>query len=117
MPKNAVLVMGTRGTISEVAVQPPYFNPMTGNQNVSFSFTTYGSQTATVTITFLNTESLSVVRTITIPSQAQGVVNVLWDGRSDSGSRVASGTYLVTATVTDPLGNTAKSQILSTVAY
>ena len=48
---------------------------------------------------------------------AKGISIVPWDGKADNGMWVAPGTYTVTVTVTDAVGNQVKGQILSTVQY
>jgi flagellar hook assembly protein FlgD len=70
-----------------------------------------------VTITLMNMESRSVLRTITRPTQAPGIISIPWDGRADNGQPVAPGRYLVTAYVRDPRGHEVTRQILGAVQY
>ena len=68
-PKSAVVVFGRTPVVSNVQVTPAYYAPANGSQTVSFTLATYRSQPAAVTVSFLNQNSLSTLRTITIPSQ------------------------------------------------
>jgi flagellar hook assembly protein FlgD len=115
--KNALVVYGTKPVLSAVAVAPPVFGPAVGSQTVWFNLSTYQNQPVDVTITFLNQSSLSILRTLHLTGQAPGTVTAVWDGRADNGMLVAPGSYLVTATVTDGLGNQVSGQILTTIQY
>jgi flagellar hook assembly protein FlgD len=116
-PLGAVMVFGRIPSVTNVHVTPPDFGPMNGTQVASFTLATYQSQAVAVTVSFLNQTSLSTLRTISIPSQAPGNINVTWDGRADDGSLVAPGSYTVTVTAVDSLGNVGKGQILTRVEY
>ncbi len=117
--KNAVVVFGTKPAItnSTVTVTPAFYNPQKGNQTISFGLSTFQNQTVNVTSTFLNQSSLSVLRTINLTNVSPGTVNITWNGKGDNGLWVAPGNYLVTVQVTNSLGNTVSSQILTTVRY
>ncbi|KAA0255549.1 MAG: hypothetical protein EDX89_05660 [Acidobacteria bacterium] len=115
--QNAVVVFGIKPTITGLGVTPAYFEPLKGSQTVSFTLATYQSQTASVTVTFQNQASLSVLKTLTAPAQSPGPVSLVWDGRADNGMYVAAGPYTVTATVLDSLGNEVRSQVLTMVYY
>ena len=115
--KNAVVLYGSKPGITAVAVTPPIYGPVAGNQTISYTLATTLGQTATVTVTFMNQDSLSVLRTITVPSVVAGARTVLWDGKADNGMWVAPGYYTVTVLATDPIGNQASGQILTTVQY
>jgi flagellar hook assembly protein FlgD len=115
--KNAVVVYGTKPVLSAVAVGPPVFGPAVGTQTVWFNLSTYQNQPVDMTITFLNQSSLSILRTLHLTGQMPGTVAAVWDGRADNGMLVAPGSYLVTATVTDGLGNQVSGQILTTIQY
>jgi flagellar hook assembly protein FlgD len=54
-----------------------------------------------------------VLKTISLPQAAPGVVSATWDGRSDGGRRVAPGIYTVTVTVIDSAGQKASGEILT----
>jgi len=116
-PENAVVVYGTRATISSVSVNPPYYGPAAGTQTVSFTLSTYQSQNAAIEIAFKNQNSGSVLRTISQAAQGPGPVSLTWDGRADNGMWVAPGVYIVTVNVTDPLGNRAIGHTLTQVRY
>lgn len=116
--QNAVVVYGTKPVISGslVTVSPPVFMPGTGNQSVNFTLSTYQNQQATVTVTYMNQSSLSVLRTITA-NVSPGAVSIPFDGRADNNMWVAPGDYLVTATVVDSIGNRVSAQILTSIQY
>jgi len=114
---NAVVVFGTKPTVSNVRATPPFYSPAAGSQTVEFDLATYQSQAASITITFLNQTSLSVLRTLTLSNQAPGHVTRTWDGKADNGMAVAPGLYTITVAATDGLGNQVKGQILTTLAY
>jgi parallel beta-helix repeat protein len=115
--KNAVVRTGTAPTVSNVAVTPPMYSPNSGTQSIAFDLTTYQSTGASVAITFRNMESNSVLRTVNLTGQSPGHIVASWDGKADNGMFVAPGTYEVTVTVTDYLGNVVKGQILTTIQY
>jgi flagellar hook assembly protein FlgD len=116
-PVNGVVVYGRKPVVATIRVTPPNFGPANGTQAVTFTLATYQSQTAAVTVSFLNQSSLSTLRTISIPAQAPGNVSVTWDGRANDGSLVAPGAYTVTVVAVDSLGNTGSGQILTRVEY
>ncbi|PWT88375.1 MAG: hypothetical protein C5B54_10715 [Acidobacteria bacterium] len=117
--KNAVVVFGTKPTISiSVQATPPQFRPDWGpGQTISLDFSTFQGQSAGVKLEFLNFESQSTLRTVTVSSQTPGHFTWTWDGKADNGMRVAPGLYLVTATVTDGIGNNVSNQIATTIQY
>ena len=116
--KNAVVVYGTKPTVTNLAVTPPLYKPGLTNQTVSFSLATYQNQLSSVTVTFLNQSSLSVVRTITQAGVSPGSVSIPWDGKAGDGTIVAPGLYTVTVTVADAMGTPPiKRQIQTTVQY
>lgn len=114
---NGVVVFGTKPTVANVATLPLVFNPGFGTQNVTFDLTSFQNQTVTISVTAQNQDSLSVLRTITVPSQAPGHVSVVWDGRADNGMFVAPGGYTLTVTATDGIGNRISGQTLTTVRF
>jgi hypothetical protein len=114
---NAIVVYGTTTQLSNLVVVPPVFGPAVGLQEVAFDLATFAGDLADVTITFQNQASLSVLRTIDLPDQTPGHAVVQWDGRSENGMWVAPGTYTVTVTARDSVGNVAKGQILTTIQY
>ncbi len=115
--KNAVVAYGTRPALANVRVTPPHYGPTIGPQTVSFDLATYQGQPAAVTVTFFNQTSRTVLRTLSVPSQAPGSISLAWDGRADNGVLVAPGPYTVTVTATDGLGNQVSGQILTTIQY
>src|SRR5262249_38741951 len=104
-------------TVLNVKVTPAYYGPAFGTQKVEFDLTTCQSQTANITITFLNQSSLTVLRTLTLNNQAPGHVSTTWDGKAGNGMMVALGPSTVTVTATDGIGNQVSGQILTTLAY
>lgn len=115
--KNAVLLFGTKPTVTNVTVTPPMFGPAVGAQTVAFDLASYQSQATDVTVSFLNQSSLSTLRTISLPAQPAGHRTMTWDGRAENGMWVAPGFYTVSVTATDSIGNQATGQILTTIIY
>jgi flagellar hook assembly protein FlgD len=117
LPKNVMVVFGTKPSVTNVQVTRPFYGPANGTQTVSFNLSTYQSQTATIAVAFKNLSTNSVLRRVTLSNQAPGPVTVNWDGHADNGMWVAPGFYAVTVTATDSIGNSASGQILTTIAY
>ncbi len=115
--KNAVVLYGTKPTVTGVRVDPPVLGPILGTQTVSFDFTTYQAQAADVSIEYLNQGSKSILRTILLPGRTPGHVTAVWDGRADNGMLVAPGPYTVTVKVRDVIGNVVNGQILTQIQY
>jgi len=113
-PINVVVTFGTKPTIVNLALAPFYLGSG-GTQAIDFDLSLRPSVTANVTVTYLNQDSLSVLRTLTTSGQGSGHVTMTWDTRSDDGMLVASGSYLVTVIVNDSLGNTQKAQLMTHV--
>jgi flagellar hook assembly protein FlgD len=115
--KNAVVLFGSKPTVTNVRVTPAMYGPAVGTQTVAFDLASPPSLASTVTVTFLNQGSVSVLRTITLTAQSPGHKTVTWDGHGDNGMWVAPGFYTVTVSATDSLGNQAQGQILTTLQY
>jgi flagellar hook assembly protein FlgD len=121
-PKNVALVFGTNPSISNVAISSAMFNPASATSiaaglDVSFDVATFQSRTVTTTCQFRNTGSGSILRTITLASQAAGHVTVHWNGRADNGDWVAPNVYEIILTTTDSAGGAATVRPLVTVRY
>jgi len=116
-PKNAAVLFGTKPTVQNVRVTPPVFGPAVGEQLVEFDLTTYQSQSASVSVAFVNLSTLSTLRTLTVAGQPPGHRTIAWDGRADNDMLVAPGFYAVRVTVTDNLGNAVSGDILTTIKY
>jgi flagellar hook assembly protein FlgD len=116
-PQNAVVLFGSKATMTNLSASPVVFGPAGGTQTISFDLATYQSQAANVEVTFLNVGSNSILRTITLSNQPAGHLTLNWDGKADNGMWVAAGDYAVTATATDPLGNKVSAQIPVIVKY
>jgi hypothetical protein len=116
-PKNAVLLYGTSPTITNLQVQPPFFNPPGEEQDYSFNLSTYQNQPVNLEATILNQDSLTIIRTLTSASVSPGSVSMSWDGRAGDGKLAAPGFYTITITATDSLGNQTKAQAVTTIQY
>jgi hypothetical protein len=115
--KNAIVLYGTKPSVTIVTVTPAAYGPAVGTQTVAFDLAAFQNRVASVTVTFLNQASLSVLRTIALTNQLPGHKTVTWDGRADNGMWVAPGFYTVTVKATDSLGNQVQGQILTTIQY
>jgi flagellar hook assembly protein FlgD len=93
--KNAVILFGTKPTVSAVSLTPFIYAPRNGTQTINYTLGTYNSQSATVTVTFFNQLSMSVIRTITQTGVAPGARTAVWDGKADNGMWAAPGQYLI----------------------
>lgn len=114
--KNDVLLFGRRPKVTNVTVNPALFAPDRGTQTVSFNLATFQNQAATIAVTFLNQQSLTVLRTIVQTGVIPGNISIPWDGKADNGMRVAPGGYEITVTATTSTGQ-SKGQILTTLQY
>jgi len=103
--------------VTNVTLTPSFYGPLLGPQTIAFDLSTYQSQTATVTISFVNQGSVSTLRTLTLTNQAPGHVVTTWDGRANNGVWVAPGAYTAIVTASDSLGNSTAGQILTTIVY
>lgn len=115
--KNALVLYGTRPALTNLRVAPAFHNPSAGPQTISFNLTSFQNQAVSATLSIMNLETRSVLRTLARTGQAPGLVTFSWDGRADNGMWVAPGRYAVTAAVSDGLGNQDNSQILTMVRY
>lgn len=120
--KNAVVLFGTKPTITNLRVTPPVFNPRRGTQQINFTLGLYSyqSQTGTIKITISNqgTSPPSVLRTINKTS-ATGPVNIIWNGKNTTGQYwLAPGNYTVRVKITDSIiGNVVEDTILTTIQF
>jgi flagellar hook assembly protein FlgD len=119
-PRNAVFVVGTPLTVSNVLVSSPIFTPWTGSiggVDVSFDAATSQSRTVAATCQFRNMTSFSILRTMALTAQPPGHLTFHWDGRADNGDWVAPAVYEITLTITDSAGSTTTVRPLVTVRY
>lgn len=120
--KNAVVLFGTKPTITNLRVTPPVFNPRRGTQQINFTLGLYSyqSQTGKIKITILNqgTSPPSVLRTINKTSAA-GPVTIIWNGKNTTGQYwLAPGNYTVRVKITDSvIGNVVEDTILTTIQF
>ena len=120
--RNLTLLYGTAPVISSLVVVPPIFNPAAAPSliaGVTFNMTatTFQSRSVTVSGQFRNLVSGSVLRTLTNPAHASGVILLTWDGRADNGAWVAPGLYEAAITVTDSAGSSTVVKPLVMVRY
>lgn len=117
LAKNAIVVYGGRPSITRLRVSPAQYQPDLGVQEVTFSLQTYQNERTRAVITWMNQGSRSVLRTLTLSDVRSGMVTAAWDGRADNGVPVAPGDYTLSVRVTDALGQEARNEIMTTVAY
>lgn len=117
LAKNAIVVFGGAPKVSGVTITPPFFRPGAGLQEIGFSLRTYHGEHVTGTISIVNQESRSTLRTIVLPDAVPGRVTATWDGRADNGIPVAPGRYTVSVRVADALGQHALGEILTMIEY
>jgi len=99
---------------SDIKVVNPDGSPFDGNLNdgsnaVGIQFRLNENATS-VTITISDASS-SVVRTINVGPQPQGLSQVVWHGESDAGTPCAPGDYSFTVTATDANGHSSHDVI------
>jgi flagellar hook assembly protein FlgD len=118
-PRTATVLSGTKPSISGLQVTPtPIFRPVDGaTRTVSFTLSTFNNMSVSYKVEFLNQDSVSVLRTISVASGPPGAKSVVWDGKADNGMFVAQGYYTITVTATDAINNVVTSQILTNVQY
>jgi flagellar hook assembly protein FlgD len=117
LAKNAIVVYGGQPSVTRLSVSPAYYRPELDAQRVTFSLQTYQNERISAVISWMNQESRSVLRTLILSDVGPGLVTAAWDGRADNGVRVAPGGYVLSVRVTDALGQEARAEILTTVAY
>ncbi len=117
LAKNAIIVFGGRPSISRLSVSPATYQPGLDSLDVTFLLHTFQNETTSVAIRWMNQQSRSVLRTVTISDVKPGVVKAAWDGRADGGARVAPGNYLLRVRAVDALGQEAVAEVLTTVVY
>ncbi len=113
--KNAVVLYGTKPTVSNVTVTPPV--AWSGASQVVAFDVTGPTPIANRQLKFLNQESLTVLRTLTSASCVGTHCTATWDGKADNGMLVAPGAYTITVTATDTLGNVASAQALAFIQF
>jgi len=122
IPKNMTVVYGGGPSLSNLTIVPLEFNPssapsITPGQQFRFRADVAAGRTITLSAAFRNTESGSVLRTVTTGSLPGGDQVLSWDGRADNGAWVASGVYEVIITATDSAGGSAQLKPLTIVRY
>lgn len=114
--RNLTLVYGATPVLSGLSM-PPMFNPDGPPFRVTVNVDTYQGRTAAITARFTNNLTASTLRTITLPQAAEGLREIVWDGRADNGAFVAAGLYEVSITATDSQAGSATIKPLLTVRY
>jgi flagellar hook assembly protein FlgD len=116
-PPTATVLYGTRPAIVNPRFTPAVFSPAAGTQRIEFDLTTYASQPVTVVCRVINQNTLSTLRTLTLPNQVAGHVSTVWDGKADNGVNVAPGFYTIVINARDAIGNSVDQQAVTTIAY
>jgi flagellar hook assembly protein FlgD len=108
LPDNAIFVEA-RPEITDVAADPNYYDPATGDflstgpplTTLSFDV----SKPGTIVLQVFNTVTNRLVRTLTQTAAAAGPHTITWDGRTDSGLLADSADYRLSLRVVDASGN------------
>ena len=116
-PRSGVIVYGSPTKIANLSTSPRRIRTGVETMQVSFDVTLPSGEARDVFVEFVNQESLSTLRTITLAGRNSGRVTTTWDGRSDDGMIVAEGTYLVRARTTDGSGNRASAELMTRLDY
>ncbi|HOD41553.1 MAG TPA: FlgD immunoglobulin-like domain containing protein, partial [Candidatus Wallbacteria bacterium] len=97
-----VAVDNTPPAITGLLTVPPFFSPQNSNVNYKTTMLKYNlSESAEVTIKVLDSLNNQVRTLITNVPQSPGLKNTTWDGKDDTGTYVADGTYTFEITGTD----------------
>jgi PKD repeat protein len=108
LPDNAIFVE-TAPQITNVAANPNYFDPSTGNfispQNPATKISYTLTKQANVSVQVFRSGSNILMRTITQPNAAAGAGTIEWDGRDSNGIFVDKGDYRLAVKATDAAGN------------
>ena len=108
LPNNAIFVEAAP-QITNVSVDPNYFDPATGNfispQNPTAKISYTLSKQANVTLQIFNTATNALVRTVTQLNAPAGAGTIEWNGRNQSGVFVDKGNYRLALKATDASGN------------
>lgn len=117
LARNAIIVYGGRPLVTQLSASPAPYRPDMGAQEVTFSLRTFRNERASALITWMNQESRSVLRTLTLTDVRSGLIRITWDGRGENGARVAPGAYTIMVRVTDALGQEARAETLARLEY
>lgn len=122
IPKNFVLVYGTKPSISNPRITPLFFNPGAGTtangaQTFTVNVDTYNGRHAQLRLQFRNMVTNSTLRTILTPLSAEGDISATWDGRAANNAPVAPGWYQVTITAIDSAGSATDIKPIVVVRY
>ncbi len=121
---NRTVVYGTAPVVTSINISPTMFSPGSVpspvvGQVFTINMIRFENRSVTVTASFRNTESGSLLRTITTAPQSSNVITFAWDGRADdpAATRVAPGLYNVTLVVKDSVGSATGIQPMVIVRY
>jgi flagellar hook assembly protein FlgD len=117
LAKNAIVVYGGRPNITGLMVSPAVYRPDLDPQAVTFHLQAFQRETTSIEISWMSQQARSILRAVSLPAVKPGPVKDSWDGRADSGARVAPGNYLLRVRAVDALGQEAVAEVLTTVVY
>ena len=108
LPTNAIFVE-VAPQISNVSIDPNYFDPATGNflspqtppARISYTLTKQSS----VTLQVYRSGTNRLVRTINQTNVPAGTATINWDGKNQNGIFVEKGDYHLALRATDAAGN------------
>lgn len=108
LPTNGIFVEAAP-QVSDVSVDPNYFDPATGNflspQSPSAKVTYTLSKSATVLLQVYRTGTNRLIRTISQANVPAGTMTVEWDGKNQGGMFVDKGDYHLALKAVDAAGN------------
>lgn len=108
LPPNAIIVAGNTPEITDIAMDPHYFNPAynpyAAGAAATANLTVTIDKPATILVDIVNETGLSV-RRLTAENRASGANILAWDGLDSEGNLVAPGTYSLGVTAIDETGN------------
>jgi flagellar hook assembly protein FlgD len=120
LPDNAMIITGNRPQITNVTAEPNYFSPAynpyssTPTQYTIVSFNL--SKAANVEIRIVNSDGV-LVNTLNKSNLPAGANTFSWNGKDLSGNLVKEGSYSISLTAIDNIGNRSLPRYAAVVVY